>query len=212
MAQMTIRKADQAATPYTAESYLAFKGAADELDLGDVSMPAGLEAHTWKPRLVHPFPPYRTVDLGKEKMLGLPALSIFYSYAIGRGAGSAYRIAIAIDGSQTVRGFAVLKGPDFRFPFMGPHDIQLGPVWTADDQRGRGLAAKLCRLALRELNGSARTVWWLCKHHNDSSKAVARKLGLALEGPATRTPVFSLPAFHIYRLCHRPGETKEEQS
>jgi ubiquinone/menaquinone biosynthesis C-methylase UbiE/ribosomal protein S18 acetylase RimI-like enzyme len=181
-----------------AGAFLAFKRKALEFEPGDVPMPAGLHVQIWRPRLLCPLPPSQMHNLANEKMLGLPALIFFYVYAMKRGAKSSYRIALATDESQMIRGFAVLRGRDFRFPFMASQDVQLGPVWTDTDCRGRGLATKLCRLALRELTGQVRNVWWLCRQDNEPSKAVAVKLGLMPVGKVARKSIFGLPAPHLY--------------
>lgn len=209
MAHMPIGESARAVKQDPAGVFLAFKRKAGELELGDISMPAGLQAHIWRPRLLHPFPPYPAYKLGEEKMLGFPALLFFYLYAMKRGARSAYRIAVATDESQSIRGFAVLRGGDIRFPFMASHDVQFGPVWTAADYRGHGLASKLCRLALRELTGPACDVWWLCKGDNQPSQAVAWGLGLQLASRMLRRTPFGLPAPHFYTAY--PGETPRQK-
>jgi RimJ/RimL family protein N-acetyltransferase len=202
----TIPKLSPAPYQNPLSAYLAYKGTPDRFGGVGIVMPAGLQTHIWQPRLLHPCPSYQMCNLSDERTISLPALIIFYLYAMMRGTASTYRIAIATDESRVVRGFALVKEGDFRFPFMAPQDVQLGPVWTSPDYRGRGLATNLCRLALFEITGSAKNVWWLCRHENEPSKAIAKKLGLNVEGTLSRSSLLCLPAPHIYRLSHNPSK------
>jgi RimJ/RimL family protein N-acetyltransferase len=184
--------------------YLAFKSKLEELALDQVHIPAGFQMRIWRPRLARPLPPVRLHRLGNEKMLTLPSLVFFYLNDIYRGVPHNYKISIATNESQQVIGFVVLRGGDFRFPFMDPGDVQLGPVWIADSYRGRGLAVNLCRLILLQVTEQGSNVWWLCRRNNKPSQAVARKLLFRLECAANRSSLLGLPAPHIYTLRPMP--------
>ncbi len=162
--------------------------------------------HIWRPHLERPLPPFHLHGLGKEKMLTLPSLIFFYLSDIFRSAPRAYNIAIATNESQRVIGFVVLRAGDFRFPFMSPEDLQLGPVWIADAYRGCGLAVNLCRLVLLQVTERKTNVWWVCRHDNEPSKAVAGKLLFSLECAANRRSLLGLPAPHIYTLRPMPDD------
>ncbi len=179
-------------------SYLVFKGKPNLHENEEPSLPEKLQVRIWGVSLLRPFPYWHLSGLGEEKMLNPLALTLFYIHSMMRGGASIYRIAMARDESRRVCGFAVLRGPDFRFPFMARGDIQFGPVWIAPDYRGRGLATMLCREVLRKLNKPGSNVWWLCKHYNEPSKGTAIRLGLSLVGSVIRKPAFGLPVPHLY--------------
>lgn len=181
-------------------SYLVFIGKTDLRENAEPFLPTRLQVMTWRVSLLHPFPPWRVSGLGEEKMLSPLALAMFYIDSTTGSGNAIYRITMARDESQRVCGFVLLRGPDFRFPFMAREDVQLGPVWIASDYREHGLATMLCGEALRELNRPGGNVWWLCKQDNEPSKRVAIRLGLSLVGPVIRNPLFGLPAPHVYSL------------
>jgi RimJ/RimL family protein N-acetyltransferase len=133
-------------------------------------------------------------------MLTPVSLAFFSLIVLGHGRSSPGAIALAIDEHSAVQGFAVLRGRDFRFPFMGPRDVQLGPVWTAEPFRRRGLAAGLCRLALNQVASPASVLWWLCRLDNQASKGVARALGLSVACSAARHVLPIFPMSYRYTL------------
>ncbi len=193
------------AVPEAGEDGVAVKGFKGRLTAvqsthGDV--PDGFRTFCWRPRLLSPFPPVPIWGLGAEKMISWPHLLYYYLHALLHGMRSAYRIAAATDQSGAVAAFVVASGRDFRFPFMGPNDTQLGPVWTAPKHRGQGIAAALCRLVLQDLPADPEShVWWFSWPNNRSAESAAQKLGLSCVGAVERKRVLGLRKPHSYRLA-----------
>jgi RimJ/RimL family protein N-acetyltransferase len=88
----------------------------------------------------------------------------------------------------------------FRFPFMAPDDLQLGPVWTHPDHRRRGLLTFSLQTLLTSLRRPGRTFWWLCRAENAASVRAVEKLGFALMGSGDRTGRFGLRPLGVFRL------------
>jgi RimJ/RimL family protein N-acetyltransferase len=68
----------------------------------------------------------------------------------------------------------------FRFPFMGPSDLQIGHVLTEPAHRGEGLAVAAGRRILAEPRFTGRAFWYWTDEGNAASLRVAAKLGFRL--------------------------------
>ena len=179
-----------------------FKGRLTAVRATQDSLPPGFRTFCWRPRLFAPFPPVPIWGLGPEKMISWPHLLYYYLHAVLQGMRGAYRVAAAMDSSGAVAAFAVATGRDFRFPFMGPRDAQLGPVWTAPEYRGQGIATALCRVVLQDLPADPEAhVWWFAWPDKLAAQSAARKLGLSFFGAVHRRRVLGLRKPHGYRLA-----------
>jgi GNAT superfamily N-acetyltransferase len=89
----------------------------------------------------------------------------------------------------------LLIPPFFRFPFMAPDDLQCGDIWTAPNERGRGLAAAGVTAALRHGWKPGRRIWYLTEIGNEPSCRLARNLGFSLVGHGRRTRPLGLRVF-----------------
>jgi len=85
----------------------------------------------------------------------------------------------------------------FRFPFMDRDDLQVGDTWTAEDQRGRGLASGALRAIAERFHG-ARTLWYLTTEANTASCAVAERCGFRLAGTGAKLPRLGLGVLGSY--------------
>jgi RimJ/RimL family protein N-acetyltransferase len=83
----------------------------------------------------------------------------------------------------------------FRFPFMASSDLQCSDIWTAPNERGRGLAAAGVAAALRHGWKPGRRIWYLTEAGNEPSCRLARNLGFSLVGCGQRTRPLGLRVF-----------------
>lgn len=133
-----------------------------------------------------------TPRLGQIRPRGMPrfpyAVWWLFHYA-GVFRSDQYRIFLVREGGTVVHRSCVFP-PFFRFPFMGPRDVQVGDVWTQENRRGQGLSvATLRHIAERYAD---RCVWFLCDESNQASARLARSAGLQLVGVGAREPRFGL--------------------
>jgi RimJ/RimL family protein N-acetyltransferase len=97
----------------------------------------------------------------------------------------------------------------FRFPFMGRRDIQIGDTWTAEEERGRGLAREALRFALSRLPLQGGRVWYVTRADNAASVAVAQSAGLRLVGRGCKFPRMGVHLFGYYGIVESMPEMVE---
>jgi RimJ/RimL family protein N-acetyltransferase len=65
----------------------------------------------------------------------------------------------------------------YRFPFMGPDDLQIGAVWTSPEARRQGLARIALAEAHRRIGQQSAQIWYVTDAANPASAALARASG-----------------------------------
>jgi len=105
--------------------------------------------------------------------------------------------------------------PFFRFPFMSPHDLQIGLTFTEPAYRGQELALLAIREIVHRLAMPDRRFWYLVEEENQASIRVIEKAGFQCVGRGVKLPRFGLKflgyyAFtpHNYPLMQRPPQEK----
>jgi ribosomal protein S18 acetylase RimI-like enzyme len=91
----------------------------------------------------------------------------------------------------------------YRFPDMGPGDLQLGMLWTAPEARGQGLAG-LAIATAHELFGSAYdAMWYLVDEDNTASRRLIERFDYPAIGRGVRTRPFGIKAFGRSAITER---------
>ena len=90
--------------------------------------------------------------------------------------------------------------PYFRFPFMGPADVQIGDTWTDPSARGRGYATAAIGVALTLPVRRDGHAWYVVDENNRASIRAVEKAGFALFGRGARLPRFGLRALGYYAI------------
>ena len=88
----------------------------------------------------------------------------------------------------------------FRFPFMAPKDLQIGDTWTAESERGKGLAKFALSEIAKNFNKTGRSLWYLAEEDNIPSQKVAEAVGFYLAGRGKRSKRLGLRLFGQYIL------------
>jgi RimJ/RimL family protein N-acetyltransferase len=91
----------------------------------------------------------------------------------------------------------------FRFPQMGPRDLQIGDVWTAPEHRGRGLAKAGVQLIADRWRGLYQRLWYLVDDDNAASIRVIERCGFRLLGDGGRTRPLGLGLIGRYHLVRQ---------
>jgi RimJ/RimL family protein N-acetyltransferase len=65
----------------------------------------------------------------------------------------------------------------YRFPFMGPDDLQIGAVWTSPEARRQRLAKTAIAEAHRRIGKTKANIWYVTDDRNPASAALARACG-----------------------------------
>ena len=163
---------------------------------GVESLPAGYRCEVWEPSTLHALP-------HGAPRLRYAAWWVFDRTRIFRNDG--YAVVLIWKGDTLAHRLGVFPGW-YRFPFMGRDDLQFGDLWTASDQRRRGLAVQALRAAISTRGGSTRrTFWYLTHESNLASIRTAEGAGLRLVGRATRTRRWGLRQLGQFELAALPA-------
>lgn len=160
------------------------------------SLPDGYSVEVWRPR---------------NDGLALKGLS-FRKYAvwwlfdrIGLFSNSLAGVIMIKHGRRIVHS-SLVTPKWYRFPEMAPGDLQIGDVWTAEDQRGRGLA----KIAISEIHQrwgrSFDQMWYIVSDDNKASIRLAKSLGYGLSATGVRTKPGNISAIGQFRATKRLAE------
>ncbi|MBF0544811.1 MAG: GNAT family N-acetyltransferase [Candidatus Riflebacteria bacterium] len=76
----------------------------------------------------------------------------------------------------------------FKWPFMNPKDIQIGPVSTDEPFRRRGLAKYSLFSIIKEFPKSGRNYWWIVRKENIFSIKLVEEMGFTFESLLEKRP------------------------
>jgi hypothetical protein len=96
-----------------------------------------------------------------------------------------YGVVLGWQGDALVHYLALVPGY-FRFPFVGPEDLQIAVVWTDPDHRGKRIAPFGIDLAMRFRGDGGRRFWYMTAEDNIASARTAERARMELVGRATR--------------------------
>lgn len=88
----------------------------------------------------------------------------------------------------------------YRFPNMGSTDLQIGNVWTSEDQRGRGLAKIAINEVHRQWASQCSEFWYLVGADNLASIGLIESCGYKLTAIGKRTKPYKILAFGRFRV------------
>lgn len=91
----------------------------------------------------------------------------------------------------------------YRFPFMSPHDLQLGGLWTSPDSRRQHLASIAIAEAHRRFAQENVRFWYVTDAGNHASAALARSCGYRLVATGKRTRRFGTSLLGQYVIEQR---------
>jgi RimJ/RimL family protein N-acetyltransferase len=160
-----------------------------------------------------PLPPGFTLELWRPGRLrlrprGLPALPFLvwgWWHALRVFRSRDYAIVLIFEGEALVHRTCLLPA-HFRFPFMGPGDLQTAGIWTHPDRRGAGLGLVALREILRRCEDPSRTLWYMVREDNLPSIRLAEKAGFHRWGRGGKRAWLGLGALGRYRITEGPGQ------
>ncbi len=120
---------------------------------------------------------------------GSRRLGNYLWWALGR-AGAFSRAGFAelrIESAGQVLQRLIVTPRWYRFPFMGPNDLQIGDVWTSPVARRRRLATSAMAEAHRRFASDGTVIWYVADASNEGSCALARSCGYRLVAVGRRT-------------------------
>lgn len=114
---------------------------------------------------------------------------------------SSYSIFTVYCGKKLVH-YSLISPKCFKFPFMETIDIQIGPCWTHDRHRRKGIASYVITEILKLYKKKNRKFWYITREENKASGRVIVKVGFIEYGKGTRKKRFGANIFVIEdELC-----------
>jgi RimJ/RimL family protein N-acetyltransferase len=144
------------------------------------SLSPGLTFHCWTPA-TEGYPP-----------AGSRTFANYFWWALIKSGGFARSDFAEIsvrDGSRILHRL-IVSPAWYRFPFMGPQDLQIGAIWTLPEARRKQLARAAIGEAHRRFGTSETCFWYLAGAGNHASEALARSCGYELVATGRRTRGF----------------------
>jgi RimJ/RimL family protein N-acetyltransferase len=114
---------------------------------------------------------------------------------------------VVYDGNTAVH-YTGLMPRCVKFPFMGADDLQVGPAWTHDDHRRKGLLTHALGSLLTAHRKPNRSFWWVCRRENAASCAAIERAGFTLSGlggKERRLPIPFITRFMITKTSTSPA-------
>jgi RimJ/RimL family protein N-acetyltransferase len=141
------------------------------------ALPDGYVAQWWSPFSRRPF----SAALGPSWKY-LVWRAIYRRHALRAHFGG---VTVSAPGGELVH-CSIVFPKYFRFPFMGETDLQVGNLWTAQTERGRGIATYAVQEAIRRTHHQHLNLWYVAPDDNQPSIRVATKNGFLNYGIGRR--------------------------
>lgn len=109
-----------------------------------------------------------------------------------------YRVFLIRDTDERIVHRSVITPGYFRFPFMESDDLQIGNIWTAEDQRGKRLSVFAMNTIMSICYKKTRTMWYLVEQDNEASIRAAERSGFVLYARGCRRKRFGLKILGYY--------------
>jgi RimJ/RimL family protein N-acetyltransferase len=135
------------------------------------------------------FPPRGSRTLANQLWWAFARLGIFARSGFTE-------ISIKEDGRRLHR--LIVTPAWHRFPFMSPHDLQLGNLWTAPAARRQQLARAAIAEAQRRFASENVRFWYVADADNHASATLAQSCGYRLVAVGERTRRFGTSLFGQY--------------
>lgn len=85
----------------------------------------------------------------------------------------------------------------FKFPFMETNDIQIGPCWTQELHRRKGIALFVILKILELYKMKNRKFWFIVREENVGSRQLIEKTGFCKYGKGIAKPKYGVNTFFI---------------
>lgn len=106
--------------------------------------------------------------------------AFWYIATVGR-----YRIFYALHEGKIVH-YSVVLPKFFKFPFMNPGDLEIGPCWTHGEYRGKGIYPFVLASILRTLRKQGRSFFIFSDENNTASQKGILKAGFTRCGTGAK--------------------------
>ncbi len=102
--------------------------------------------------------------------------------------------------------YSVVLSRFFRFPFMAENDIQIGPCWTDNEYRRKGIHSFIIRKILDTYQNRGNfKFWYITREDNIASRESIQKTGFIQYGKGKRIRRFGLSVFGKFIIQNENG-------
>ena len=163
-----------------------------ELVLKDYSLPSGYSLDIWYPR-------HNGLNL---KGLPFNRYAVWWVFDhIGLFANSLAGVVMIKKGNRMVHR-SLVTPKWYRFPNMTSNELQIGDVWTTEDQRGHGLAKIAINEIHRQWGASCEKMWYLVGDENLGSIKLIEAFGYKLCALGERTKPGNIRALGKFQITN----------
>jgi len=152
------------------------------------------ELETFKPDWFHIAPK------GMKKSFALIIWWFLYLIVWGQRAKS-YEHYLVYDGERLIH-YCIVLPKNYRYPFMGNDDVQIGPFRTAEEYRGQGICPIMICKIMNKYKFQKKYAFIITRENNIKSQRSIAKAGLNIYGYGIRTKGF-LGKFLIETVVQR---------
>ncbi len=150
--------------------------------------PEGLEISIWRPSFSSIKPHGLT-----HRRNAFYLYSLYYPGARLRRPPSYFAVCV-YDGDRVVH-FTLVVPKSFRFRFMHPDDLFIGPIWTDPAYRSRGISTAVLRTILGMYESGGKNFWYIADVGNVISERLAGKTGFTNCGLVKKSRFLGFPIY-----------------
>lgn len=168
-------------------SWILYRKKNSEKEVVTISRENKFIYSVWKPKL------FSIKPKGIKFSLLLPWLVFGFSPLF---TARVFKIYLVYDQEKLIH-YSFFFGKSFKFPFIQKDDIFLGPIWTSNEYRRKGISFNAIKEIILSFGDKVNHFWWMCDEKNTGSRKLAEKLGFLKYGKVKRD------AMMIYRLIDK---------
>ncbi len=94
--------------------------------------------------------------------------------------------------------YSIILPKFFRFPFMAVNDFQIGPCWTHEEYRRKGIHSLIIQKILKTFNKEGSRLWYVTREENIASVRSIKKAGFTLQGSGFRKKRLGIRVFGAF--------------
>jgi len=186
------------------EPYMFYVARPHDEGHAETSLDQQYLVEVWKPTLQRPVPKFSA----KAPFFAWSALKLLKLF------GSAHYVVFFVKHGEEVVHYSVVLPKYFRTPFMGKNDLQIGPCWTHNEHRRKGIASYVIHEILESYKEPNRRFWYIVREGNIPSRRLVEKAGFILYGKGIRKRRLGMRALGAFTIekqfcslpCNQPRQ------
>ena len=183
--------------------YIFYVMQSQDIPYTDESLCQDYSIHSWEPGAARMLVRLLVHDLPMKAKIQFLFFSALHYLRLFRSSG--YSIFTVHCGKKVVH-YSVVLPKYFLLPFMEEGDVHIGPCWTRDAYRGRGIASYGVWKILESCKGRTDRFWYVSAEGNIGSNRVAERLGFIQYGKGFRAKRLGIEAISPFVIAGNSGK------